>query len=116
MILVKILEALEDKVNVEISGLADKIKNHSLEIDNGSYWLSSDDFLHVMNEFIHTDDLEIDYETSKVYLKKDLYENTLSENEIKEFKLAPFPHQWKAINYTLQEKEKWLLLDEMGAG
>ena len=41
-----------------------------------------------------------------------------TEDEIKEFKLKPFPHQVEAINFGLNPKHngKWLLLDSMGLG
>lgn len=39
----------------------------------------------------------------------------LTQEELKEFKLAPLSHQVMAINYGLNNN-KWLLLDDMGLG
>ena len=41
----------------------------------------------------------------------------LTEDEIKAFKVKPFPHQIEAVNYGLASPTgKWLLLDSMGLG
>lgn len=45
----------------------------------------------------------------------DNFVGPLTDNEIKEFKFPPFPHQVAGVNFLL-DQQKTLLLDSMGVG
>lgn len=100
-------------LDCEISGLLSSVGYSDRELRNGINSISN--ISRALGALLKTDDITLtNGNVSEIYYKDD-YKYRLSEDEIKEFKIAPFAHQIDGINFCLG-KRNVLLLDSMGVG
>ncbi len=101
----------------ELKGVPEGVIYRDISILDGIQTFSLKLLARAINALIHADDLTITNENGSFLFRKEDYAYTLSEEEIKSFKVEPFWHQVEAINYGLHPShKKWLLLDSMGLG
>lgn len=101
---------------VTIDGLATNFNYRTCTLLNGPNVLNIKDLSGLFSALIHIDDITFITPAGNNYTfrSKD-YAYTLTNDEIKEFKILPFAHQFEGINYCLHTKHV-LLLDSMGLG
>lgn len=106
---------LLDNATFKISGLATELFCCGKFLTNGIYTISFEP-KRLLLALLHKDDVKLYLNNTEVatLYKKD-FEYTLTEDEIKEFKIEPFAHQIAAINFGLKHP-KWLNLFSMGLG
>lgn len=116
MINIRIKQFDKDTILMEIDGLTGDFEYRTCTLSNGCNALATKDASGLFSALIHIDDITFTTPAGNSYTfnSKD-YIYTLTNDEIKEFKILPFAHQLEGINYCLHTKHV-LLLDSMGLG
>lgn len=98
--------------NAEIVEILKGFQPAIFDKKNLTWEISSVYLSQLLDQLTYFDDIELKLAANEINTisKKDL-----SDNEIKEFKYAPYRHQIEAVNYALKHKSL-LLLDSMGLG